>query len=152
MGIGNDIGQYKFRNSEQKAVINLIFTHNWLTEKMKILLDPYQITIQQFNILRILRGAKSPISTLQLRHRMLDKMSDTSRMVDRLIRKKLVEKKPCDRDKRLVDISITESGLELLARIDLIHDELDGIVNNLNSEELESFSSLLDKIRGAHPD
>ena len=84
MGIENDINQAKFRNDYQKAIINFIYTFNWMNEKMKSILEREDITPQQFNILRILRGAGKPISTLQIRQRMLDKMSDTSRIVDRL--------------------------------------------------------------------
>ena len=92
MGIEKDINQSKFRNDYQKAGINLIYTFNWMTEKMKILFEKFGLTSQQFNILRILRGAGQPLSTLQIRQRMLDKMSDTSRIVDRLILKGLVKK------------------------------------------------------------
>lgn len=85
MGIEKDINQQTFRNDYQKAAINLIYTYHWLNEKMKVYFDNEGITSQQFNILRILRGAGVPISTMQIRERMLDKMSDTSRIVDRLI-------------------------------------------------------------------
>ena len=84
MGIEKDINQQKFRNEFQKASINLIYTFNWVSEKMKVFFENQDITSQQFNILRILRGAHKPLSTLQIRERMLDKMSDTSRIVDRL--------------------------------------------------------------------
>ena len=83
MGLEKDIKQKHFRNEWQKAMINLTYTHNWLTEKFKTFLDRFDLTSQQFNILRILRGAGEPLSTLQIRERMLDKMSDTSRIVDR---------------------------------------------------------------------
>ena len=81
MGIEEDISQSKFRNEYQKGVVNLIYTYNWMNERMKHLFDKEKITSQQFNILRILRGAGKPLSTLQIRQRMLDKMSDTSRIV-----------------------------------------------------------------------
>ena len=110
MGIEQDINQTSFRNEFQKAAINFIFTSNWLNEKMRLFFDKEDITPQQFNILRILRGAGQPISTLQIRQRMLDKMSDTSRIVDRLLLKELVKKSTCSNDKRLVDVSITEKG------------------------------------------
>src|SRR5450432_4619602 len=106
MGIEKDISQTKFRSEYQKAAINLIYTFNWMNEQIKIMLDQYEITPQQFNILRILRGAGAPISTLQIRQRMLDKMSDTSRIVDRLLKKGLVRKTPNGEDRRLVDVVI----------------------------------------------
>ena len=100
MGIEKDISQTKFRSEYQKATINLIYTFNWMNERIKAMLDQYDITPQQFNILRILRGAGKPMSTLQIRQRMLDKMSDTSRIVDRLLKKELVSKVVCEGDRR----------------------------------------------------
>lgn len=85
MSIEKDINQHSFRNEYQKGIINLIYTYNWMNERMKKVFDKEEITAQQYNILRILRGAGTPISTLQIRERMLDKMSDTSRIVDRLV-------------------------------------------------------------------
>ena len=113
------------------------------------MLDQYDITPQQFNILRILRGAGKPISTLQIRQRMLDKMSDTSRIVDRLIKKELVKKVVCEGDRRLVDVSISDNGLQLLDRIDLLQDEMDAVFKNLTDDEVIMLNTLLDKIRSA---
>src|ERR1700743_633542 len=132
MGIEKDISQAKFRNEYQKGTINLIYTYNWMNERIKALLDQFDITPQQFNILRILRGAGKPISTLQIRQRMLDKMSDTSRIVDRLIKKELVNKVVCAGDRRLVDVTISENGLSLLERIDLQQEEMDRVFKNLD--------------------
>jgi len=147
MGIEQDISQAKFRSIYQKAIINFIFTSNWMNEKIKNTLDQYDITPQQFNILRILRGAGKPISTLQIRQRMLDKMSDTSRIVDRLIKKELVKKVVCEGDRRLVDVSISDTGLQLLERIDLHQDEMDSVFKNLTDDEVIMLNNLLDKIR-----
>src|SRR5215210_7297145 len=115
MSIEKDINQKKFRNEYQKSIINMIYTYNWVNEKTKMILDRCDITPQQYNILRILRGAGEPLSTLQIRQRMLDKMSDTSRIVDRMILKGLVKKMVCKTDKRLVDIVISDKGKNLLA-------------------------------------
>ena len=120
MGIEKDISQASFRNDYQKAIINLIYTYNWMNEKMKKVFDNEGVTAQQYNILRILRGAGKPISTLQIRERMLDKMSDTSRIVDRLVLKGLAKKNTCANDKRLVDVSISTKGKGLLEKIDQI--------------------------------
>ena len=149
MGIEQDISQAKFRNEFQKAGINLIYTFNWMNERVKTMLDEYDITPQQFNILRILRGAGKPISTLQIRQRMLDKMSDTSRIVDRLLKKELVKKVTCEGDRRLVDVTISETGLALLGRIDSRQDEIDNIFKNLDEEQAITLNKLLDKIRNA---
>ena len=147
MSLEKDINQYKFRNEHQKSIINLIYTYNWMNERMKVFFDRFDITGQQFNILRILRGAGTPISTLQIRQRMLDKMSDTSRIVDRLLAKGLVKKGICKTDKRLVDISITDRGKKLLEQADKYQDQLDGIFGNLNEAEVKALNKLLDKVR-----
>jgi len=147
MGIEKDISQAKFRSEYQKATINLIYTFNWMYERLKTMLDQYDITPQQFNILRILRGAGKPISTLQIRQRMLDKMSDTSRIVDRLLKKGLVQKVVCEGDRRLVDVTISASGLALLERIDVHQDEMDSVFKNLDEEQAITLNNLLDKIR-----
>jgi DNA-binding MarR family transcriptional regulator len=149
MGIEKDISQSKFRNEYQKATINLIYTFNWMNERIKTMLDKYDITPQQFNILRILRGAGKPISTLQIRQRMLDKMSDTSRIVDRLLKKELVRKVICEGDRRLVDVTISESGLKLLESIDAHQDDMDSVFKNLDEEQAATLNILLDKIRSS---
>ncbi|MCX6324100.1 MAG: MarR family transcriptional regulator [Sphingobacteriales bacterium] len=149
MGIEQDINQAVFRNELQKSVINLIYTYNWMTEKMNAIFDRESITGQQFNILRILRGAGKPLSTLQIRQRMLDKMSDTSRIVDRLVLKGLVKKNTCEDDKRLVDVIITEKGKTLLRKFDGYQEEMDCVFGALSTEEAKSLNRLLDKIRSA---
>jgi DNA-binding MarR family transcriptional regulator len=149
MSLENDIQQTKFRNEYQKAVINLIYTFNWLSEKNKQFFEKADITSQQFNILRILRGAGGPLSTLQIRQRMLDKMSDTSRIVDRLVKKELVKKVICKTDRRLVDVTISEKGLSLLKELDGYNDELDSIVGNISEEEAKTLNQLLDKMRNS---
>lgn len=147
MGIEQDISQASFRNDHQKAIINLIYTYNWMNEKMKKVFDSEDVTAQQYNILRILRGAGKPISTLQIRERMLDKMSDTSRIVDRLVLKGLAKKTICTDDKRLVDVSISPKGKTLLEKIDLHEKDMDAILGNLTDAEAKNLNKLLDKIR-----
>ena len=147
MGIEKDINQVNFRSNYQKGLINLIFTANWANEQLKEIFDRENITSQQFNILRILRGSPEPLSTLQIRERMLDKMSDTSRIVDRLLLKALVKKTTCPADKRLVDVSITEKGRKLLEKLDSFEDEISGIMQNLSEPEIKTFNRLLDKVR-----
>ncbi len=149
MSIDKDIFQRKFRNEYQRAHINIIYTHNWLEERLKSIFDEYVITSQQFNILRILRGAGEPISTLQIRQRMLDKMSDTSRIVDRLIKKGFVKKVTCKTDRRLVDVTITARGLQLLKKTDLYETRMDDLLQALTEEEAKTLNRLLDKIRGS---
>ena len=148
MGIDKDIHQNKFRNERHKAMVNLLFTYGWTVERLKEFVAEDGITHQQFNILRILRGNHPiPLSTLTIRERMIDKMSDTSRIVDRLLSKGLVKKVICKKDRRLVDVSITDRGLKLLEKLDKRQDEMDGILSNLSEKEATSLSKLLDKIR-----
>lgn len=148
MSIEKDIHQQRFRNEYEKGVINLMFTHNWIRDQIQTYFASHDLTMQQYNILRILRGAMGqPLSTLQIRERMLDKMSDTSRIVDRLLLKNLVEKSTCKKDKRLVDIIISESGLHLLQSLDVFSENMDNLLSNLSAEETEQLNFLLDKAR-----
>lgn len=147
MSIDKDINQRLFKSEHQRALVNLIFTYNWTIEQLKTLFGRHGLTMQQFNILRILRGSKKPISTLQIRERMLDKMSDTSRIVDRLVIKKLAKKVLCKTDKRLVDVSITEKGKTLLQHIDLEENQIENILHSLSAKEAKTLNKLLDKIR-----
>jgi DNA-binding MarR family transcriptional regulator len=147
MSLEKDISQQHFRNEHQKAVINLIYTFNWMNEKLNRHFDPYEITQQQFNILRILRGAGRPLSTLQIRQRMLDKMSDSSRIVGRLIIKGLVKKAISLEDRRLVDVELTEKGSTLLQQMDGLNEAFDSVVKNLSQEDARQINELLDKIR-----
>ena len=129
-------------------MINLLYSYGWVIEKIKKFLAAEDITHQQFNILRILRGSHpKPLSTLQIRERMLDKMSDTSRIVDRLIVKGLVKKNICSADKRLVDVTITDKGQKLLKKIDAQTDPVLDIMGNLSEKEAEALSVLLDQLR-----
>lgn len=150
MGIDKDIQQSRFRNVYQKASINLIYTMGWMRERTKAIFEAEDITPQQFNILRILRGSfPEPLSTLQIRERMLEKMSDTSRIVDRLIAKGLVKKLTCKTDRRLVDVIISDKGKKLLEKLDLRQDEMDAVLGNLTEKEAATLSDLLDKIRNS---
>ena len=147
MSLENEIYQQSFRNVRHKAIVNIIYTFNWLRDRMQEQMSNHDVTMQQYNILRILRGSGQPLSTLQIRERMLDKMSDTSRIVDRLILKNLVEKKPCGRDKRLVDVVITEKGLLLLKDMDAEESKMDSLLKNLSDEEALTLNALLDSMR-----
>jgi len=148
MGIEKDIQQARFKNAYQKASVNLIYTISWLRDKTRPIFEAEDITAQQFNILRILRGSfPKPLSTLQIRERMLEKMSDTSRIVDRLINKGLVKKVTCKMDRRLVDVIITDKGKKLLERLDARQDEIDKVLGNLSEKDANILSDLLDKIR-----
>lgn len=148
MSINSEINQSKFENEQVKVMLNIIYTSYWISEKLKEIFKHEDITSQQYNILRILRGAKGPLSTLELRSRMLDKMSDTSRIVDRLLKKEFVNKTISSKDKRLVEISITNKGLNVLKKLDGNKNLNGGICKNLADLEAKSMSLLLDKMRG----
>jgi DNA-binding MarR family transcriptional regulator len=149
MKIEEEIKQKKFKSPHQKAVLNLLFTANWIQNKQRELFEPFGVTGQQYNMLRILRGQHpKPIPAVEIKSRMLDKNSDVSRLLDRLIGKKLVQKNQCPNDKRASDISITETGLELLTSLDSAINNIDSNYLTISREEAKQLSDLLDKARG----
>jgi len=149
MTIEEEIKQAKFKSPHQKAVLNLLFTANWIQNKQRELFEPFGITGQQYNMLRILRGQHpKPIPAVEIKSRMLDKNSDVSRLLDRLIGKNLVNKNQCPNDKRATDINITETGLELLNDLDSAINNIDSHYLTLSKEEAKQLSDLLDKARG----
>lgn len=148
MELEKEIFQKTFRSEQQKAMINLIYTFHWATNLSRQEFLPFDITMQQFNILRILRGQyPNPSSINLLRERMLDKMCDASRMVDRLKQKELVERCVNKKDKRSVDIVISQKGLDLLTKIDA-EVNMDIAASKLTDEDAKTLNSILDKMRG----
>lgn len=149
MKIEDEIKQKKFKSEYQKLAVNLLFTHGWLTTFQKKLFENHDITNAQFNILRILRGQHpEPVSINILKERMLDKMSDASRLVERLRVKGFVNRKICKEDRRKSDVKITDKGLKLLKSLDYIDDSFANIFNNINKSEAKDLNNLLDKLRG----
>lgn len=149
MEIEKEIVQRKFKNPLHKAVVNIIFTSNWLNSQESSMLKPYGVTLQQYNILRILRGQHpNPATITLLTERMLDKMSNASRLVDKLQAKGLVERHICPSDRRQANVLITDIGLERLAAMDGSMDILDHRMGSLSDEELTTLSNLLDRLRG----
>jgi DNA-binding MarR family transcriptional regulator len=147
MSIEKEINQTKFRDEWHKASVNIMFTSNWVLEQQKKHFDRANLTQQQYNMLRILKGSPTPLSTLQIRERMLDKMSDTSRIVDRLVAKELVKKEVNKADKRLVDVTISTKGRELIDWMDNYAYEIDDVLKNLSEQEAYQLNALLDKAR-----
>jgi len=139
----------RYESTFHEAIVNVSYTNNWLNDKIKQSVGPYDVTTQQFNVLRILRRQYPKPSTINLiKARMLDKMCDASRIVDRLVQKDLIEKKINAVDKRAVDILINEKGQALLQKMD---DEVNisAILNtNLSEDEAEQLTKLLHKARG----
>jgi DNA-binding MarR family transcriptional regulator len=146
--IESEIGQTRpFSSDRHRALVNLMFTYGWHMERMRSIIDAYGITVQQYNVLRILRGAGEPLSTSSIRSRMLDRMSDTSRLVDRLEKKGLVQRRPCAEDKRLVDVSLVPEGQRLLERIDRQENDFETLADGLTQAEAQTLSRLLDRLR-----
>ncbi|MFT4760635.1 MAG: DNA-binding MarR family transcriptional regulator [Paraglaciecola sp.] len=148
MQIEDAIKQKKpFKNERHRAIINLLYTTNMVRDRNKSILKEFGLTMQQYNVLRILRGAGKPISTRIIRQRLLDKMADASRLVDRITQKNLVERTSCANDKRLVDVSLSEEGEALLLKIDNKHPEMYDLLGSLTEEEAKILNNLLDKVR-----
>lgn len=148
MKIEQEIVQSSFKNTRHKAIVNIFYTYNWLLEKHVELLKPFGISFQQFNILRILRGQyPKPAAIKLIKARMLDKMSDVSRLVEKLRVKGLLERKECMHDRRHVDVIITQKGLDLLTNLD---DKIDGVHSllcTLSDAEVDQLNEFLDRMR-----
>ncbi len=139
----------KFRSEYEKAVVNIIYTNNWLITLNEAFFSPHNLTPQQYNILRILRGQYPAATTIKLlRERMLDKMSDASRLVEKLRQKGFLNRKTCKDDRRNVDVIINEKGLETLSKIDAELEKFDVNFHALTQEEVRTLNELLDKLRG----
>lgn len=135
-------------SEQQRLRNNLFLTSGWIRGEIKAFLDQFEITQQQFNILRILNDHDGdPLSTNDLCEQMIDKMSDTSRIVDRLVAKNLVTKKPCPHDGRKVQVFITKEGSYLLSTIMTKIRKLDDVFNTLSHNEITHLNELLEKLR-----
>ena len=149
MKLEDEIKQSKFRNEQHKLNVNIIYTYGWLSNLQSRLLSESGLTSNQFNILRILRGQHPKPATINLlKERMLDKMSDASRLVERLRAKGLVSRSLSSEDRRRVDVSITEKGLRVLSEIDKLDAKSDSVFERLSPQEVKVLNDLLDKLRG----
>jgi DNA-binding MarR family transcriptional regulator len=148
MKLEDEIKQSKFRNEYHKLAVNLIYSYSWFVNLQSEHFAKYNITPNQFNILRILRGQHPKPATVNLlRERMLDKMCDASRLVERLRVKKLINRELSADDRRRVDVIITEEGLNLLSEIDKEQEIQDSIFRSLSDGEAKKLNYLLDKMR-----
>ncbi|MFT6165981.1 MAG: DNA-binding MarR family transcriptional regulator [Vicingaceae bacterium] len=148
MEIEKEIKQNKFKDEIHKLMINQLFTGKWITNLIAKQLKPFKLTNQQYNVLRILRGqGNSYISVNAISDRMIDKMSNVSRLIDKLVDKKLVERKVNKEDRRQADIVINQKGLDLVKAIEKTEDDLKANFNSLSEEEAKQLNSLLDKLR-----
>ena len=142
--ISKDINS-KFANNKVKALINILFTANWITNFQNTFFKPYGISPQQYNILRILNGAQEPLKVQIIKRRMIDRSPNATRLMDKLCSKKLIDRIPCPGDRRVVHIVITDKGKALLEDIsDNFNDE---ILKNITENEATQLSDLLDKLR-----
>lgn len=149
MELEKELKQKSFKSEHVKLAVNVLYTGNWMQFVHAQTFKPYGLTVQQFNVLRILRGQHpNPCTVNLIVDRMMDKSSNASRIIDRLLAKGLVDRKQCEKDRRAVDVLISDKGLELLK-------ELDGVINNLEhrfktltDEEAHTLNMLLDKLRG----
>jgi DNA-binding MarR family transcriptional regulator len=148
MGISEDLKQSKFPSEASKAVVNAIYTGNWIVQQQQELLKPFGLTVQQYNVLRILRGQQgNPMTVLAITERMLDKMSNASRLVDKLVEKKLVLRRECPQDRRAVDVLILSAGLDLLTQVDQVQNDWGKHFDALGVKRLEEMNQILDEFR-----
>ena len=138
-----------FVNNKHRFITNLVFTSNWFQNQFIEFLKPYKLSQQQFNVLRILRGANDWVSMNDIKQLMIDKFPNATRLSDKLLDKKLVIRKRSETDRRIVYLSITEVGLELLNEIDKNQDKSHiAFLDRITDEEAKHFSAVLDKMRG----
>lgn len=135
----------KFENNRVKALLNIIYTANWITSCQNEFFKDFGISPQQYNILRILKGANEPLKVQTIKDRMLERAPNATRLMDKLCAKQYIERFPSENDRRVVQIEITKQGLDLLASIP--KDFNRNLLKNLNEKEAEQLSNLLDKMR-----
>lgn len=151
MALEDEIKQQNFRSPIQKAYLNILFTGNWIMSRQLEIFKPFGISPQQYNVLRILKGQHpSPVRINTITDRMLDQNSNTSRLVDKLVAKGFVDRFVCPEDRRAVDVTITDMGIQLLEQISpkIIKFEEEGC-QLISEEEARQLSILLEKIRNS---
>tara|TARA_R100001377_G_C3191485_1_gene110801 strand:- start:1461 stop:1898 length:438 start_codon:yes stop_codon:yes gene_type:complete len=142
--IANDV-QSRFENNKVKALINILYTSGWITNKQNAFFKPFGISPQQYNILRILKGAGQPLKAQTVKERMIERAPNATRLMDKLTAKSLIVRSPCEHDRRVVFIHITKEGLTLLNTISA--DFKMDFLENLSENEAGQLSDLLDKLR-----
>ncbi|PKL84795.1 MAG: MarR family transcriptional regulator [Ignavibacteriae bacterium HGW-Ignavibacteriae-1] len=148
MKLEDEIKQNKFKSEHHKMVLNIIYTAHWVELQNTRMLKPLGISPQQYNILRILRGQHpNPASITLLQDRMMDKMSNASRLVEKLRIKGLIERIQCEEDRRQCDVFISKMGLEVLKQLDEVFDNQNESLKVLTHEEAKIVNELLDKLR-----
>ncbi len=149
MKLEDEIKQKKFKDEYQKLLLNIIFTGNWLNSQSIKAFKPYGVSPQQYNVLRILKGQyPDAITVNQIAERMLDKNSNASRLIDKLVVKKLVNRTICKEDRRQMDIAITKSGIDLIEKMNIEETGIHAIIPKLVSKkDAKLLNDILDSIR-----
>lgn len=148
MKLEEEIKQKEFKSEYQKAILNVLVTANWLESCSNKTLKPFGISSQQYNVLRILKGQGSnAISVNDIMSRMIDKMSNASRLVEKLRQKGLIERVQCSADRRQVDVKITKKGLELLEKATNQMNTLDQLKSKITEKEAQALNDILEKMR-----
>lgn len=149
MKIEEAIKQKEFKDPYNKAVVNLLYTHSYIVSLQSSLFKDFGLSPEQYNVLRILRGQKgNAITVSSIQERMLNRMSNASRLVEKLKRKDLVIRRECESDRRQVDVLITEKGLLVLNQIEHLSDGHNRTLIQLDETEVNQLNDLLDKLRG----
>jgi len=144
--------QSKFRNEYHKLMVNLFLTSTRLDERFQQIIKTYNITNTQYNVLRILRGQNQKALSIGLiKERMIDRNSDVSRITERLVQKKLIERTENREDRRQKDVKITKAGLALLSKIDGCEKQMDGELKHISEAEAKKMNKMLDKLRNTQP-
>ncbi len=149
MRIEDAIQQKEFKDPYHKAVVNLLYTQSYIVSKQSVLFKPHGISPEQYNVLRILKGQNgNPITVSSIQERMLNKMSNASRLVEKLKQKEMVLREECPQDRRQVDVRITAKGIDVLQQIEneIVHHNTELI--QLTEDEVHLLNNLLDKLRG----
>jgi len=141
------IQQSKFKSAHHKVILNLVYTAGLVQAEQARFFKQYDLSPQQYNVLRILRGQHpNPVCVGLVQERMLDQMSNASRLIEKLKLKNLLTRKECKEDRRQVDVAITKDGLDLLSEIDKEFNKFEAYINCLDSQEANQLNALLDKL------
>lgn len=134
-----------FKNEKQKALINILYTANWINSFQNEFFKSYGISPQQYNILKILNGAGQPLKVQTIKDRMIERSPNATRLMDKLCAKNLIERIPCENDRRVVHIEITSNGKALLHSIS--SEFYETLVEKINNAEAQKLNEILDKMR-----
>lgn len=149
MKIEDEIKSTVALDNSKKIILNILYTQNSITDKFNEILKPYDLSGEQYNVLRILRGQKgNPANMCVIQERMLAKTSNTTRLVDKLLLKNLVTRNVCPENRRKMEVLVTQKGLDILTELDpKVKEHENSFSKNLNTEELELLNQLLEKYR-----